>query len=68
MDKEIIFFSVSDLKVVTAQHLLKEAGIESFVVNKQDSAFSDVFGEIELHINKKDAEKAKEILVQAEIL
>ena len=68
MDKEVIFFSKSNLKVVTAQHFLTEAGIESYVINRQDGAFNEAIGDIELHINKADAEKAKEILKQAEIL
>ena len=68
MDNEKIFFSISQIKVKTAEHLLQEAGIECHVINKMDSAHAGVFGDIELHINAKDADRAKEILKQAEIL
>ncbi len=68
MDKETIFFSVSEIKIKTAQHLLTEAGIEHYVINKKDTAHAGVFGDIELHVNEEDAERAKEILEKVEIL
>ena len=68
MSDKKIFFSVSQIKVVTAQHLLKEAGIESFTVNKMDTAHAGVFGDIELHIDAEHEEEARRILFDAEIL
>lgn len=68
MDKKTVFFSVSHLKVMTAQHMLKEAGIESHVINKMDTAHAGVFGDIELHVDEKDEERARQILNEAEIL
>ena len=68
MNDEKIFFSVSHLKVMTAKHLLSEAGIEAFTVDKMDSAHAGVFGDIQLHVSKADEDKAREILEKAEIL
>ena len=65
---ETIFFSLSEIKVLAAQNMLREAGIESYVINKKDSAYAGLFGDIELHVNKDDAEKARELLTAAEIL
>lgn len=62
MDESMIMFSVSEIKIVTAQHVLRELGIESFVINKKDSAHAGIFGDIELYVNKEDAEKAKQVL------
>jgi len=68
MNDNTVFFSVSQIKIMTAQHLLKEAGITSHVVNKMDSAHAGVFGDIELHVSKEDEEQARVLLFDAEIL
>jgi DUF438 domain-containing protein len=67
MEKRV-FFSISPLKVMTAHHLLKQAGIVSHSVNKMDSIHANVFGHIEIHIYEEDEERAREILTDAEIL
>ncbi len=63
-----VFFSISQIKIKTAQYLLKEAGIESHSINKLDSAHAGVFGHIELHVPKGDEEAARKILQESEIL
>ena len=68
MDETMVMFTVSELRITTAQHLLTEAGIESFVLNKKDSAHAGIFGDIELHVLLKDKEEAKRILVEAGII
>jgi len=37
-------------------------------INKMDSAHANLFGNIEIIVRKEDEEKAKEILIEAEIL
>lgn len=61
-------FSVSELKIVTAQHVLREAGIESHVLNKKDSAHAGIFGDIELYVDKEVAEKSRSILEEEGVL
>jgi len=68
MENETVFFSVSEIKVMTALHLLKEAGINAHKINKMDSAHAQLFGDIQIIVDKEDKEKASEILKEAEIL
>ena len=68
MSDETTFLAVSQIKVNTAVHLLKEAGINAHIINKMDSAHADLFGEIQIIVPKEDEVKAREILVEAEIL
>ncbi|WP_235293121.1 putative signal transducing protein [Portibacter lacus] len=65
---ETIFISVSELKVMTAMHLLKEAGITAHHINKMDSAHANIFGEIQIIVHKEDEDKARVILQEAEII
>lgn len=44
---------------------LQENGIESYVVNKQDSAYV-MLGEIELFVDASNLEKAKSLLTEKE--
>jgi len=68
MEKEIVYFSVSEIKVMTAMHLLQEAGIHAHSINKMDSAHAQLFGNIQILVSKKDEEQAEEILKEAEII
>jgi len=68
MDEAKVMFSVSELKIVTAQHKLREAGIESFVINKKDSAYTGILGDIELYVDKVNEARAKAILVKEQVL
>ena len=38
MEEKKVLFSVSHLKIMTAKHLLSEAGITAFSIDKMDSA------------------------------
>jgi len=68
MEEKSVFISVSEIKVNTAIHLLKEAGVNAHVINKMDSAHANLFGHIQIIVSKSEEEKAKEILQKAEIL
>lgn len=68
MDNSKVFFTVSEIKIMTAMHLLKEAGITAHKIDKRDTAHVGVFGDIEIHVDAADEAKAREILVSAEIL
>lgn len=68
MEDSTIFFSISQIKIMTAKHLLKEAGIVAHTVDKLDTAHVGLFGHIELHVSKDDEEKARKLLEEAEIL
>ncbi len=68
MEDNMVMFTVSELKIMTAQHILREAGIRSFVMNKKDSAHAGVFGDIELHVLEIDKEAAKKLLFENGII
>ena len=65
---DLVWFSVSELKIMTAKHLLKQAGIQPFTINKIDSAHAGAFGDIELYVPKDMGPKAYEILVDNGII
>ncbi|MDL2228328.1 DUF2007 domain-containing protein [Bacteroidales bacterium OttesenSCG-928-K03] len=46
--------------------LLEESNIKGNIINKQDTAYK-TFGDIELYVNEKDYDKAKEIVDQANL-
>lgn len=68
MSNETVFIAVSQIKVNTAVHLLQEAGINAHVINKMDTAHANLFGVIEIIVPKEFEDKAREILVEAEII
>ena len=47
--------------------ILKEEGITSVLVDKQDSAYAGVFGEIEVYVQREDVIRAKHILSKKEL-
>jgi len=64
-----IFFSINELKIITAKYLLDEAGIQSFSLSKKDSSYPGMFGgNIELYVNEENAERARNILINGEII
>ena len=63
METTLIFFSISDLKITTARHILAEAGIESFVIDKKDSVYAGILGgKVEVYVRKEDQEEANRVL------
>ena len=68
METTLIFFSISDLKITTARHMLTEAGIESFVIDKKDSVYAGILGgKIEVYVRKEDKEEANRVLEENEM-
>lgn len=47
-------------KVEIVQAVLKDAGIESVIMNKKDSAY--LFGELELYVQADEVMKARQII------
>ena len=64
----MVMFTVSQIKIKTAQHVLKENGISSFTLDQTDSAHAGLFGDIKLYVHENLAEQAKAILEREEIL
>ncbi len=69
MEEKRVFFSVSQIKIMTAKHLLAEAGIATVVLDKMDSAHAlPLGGEIELYVDASDADEARRILKEEEVI
>jgi len=63
-----VMFAVSELKIMTAKHLLASAGIEAFSIDKRDSAHAGVFGDIELFVDQSRAKEARQLLREEGII
>jgi len=55
-----IFSSGQPYKVEMARQMLTNHNIQSFLVNKQDSAYK--FGVVELYVNRDDVIRAKKLI------
>ncbi len=63
MDASMVFISVSQIKIMTAQHILEQAGIESVILDQMDSAHAGVFGDIKLFVPKSEELRARDLLM-----
>ena len=68
MEEKKVLFSVSHLKIMTAKHLLSEAGITAFSIDKMDSAHAGLFGDIELYVDASHEDEARKILKDNEMI
>ena len=68
MSTTTVMFTISQLKIVSARYFFREAGIESWTVNKMDSAHAGLFGDMELHVPTENEIEALKILVDEEII
>ena len=63
-----VMFSISELKIMTAKHLLESAGIEAHSIDKRDSAHAAAWGDIELYVDEGKSEAARKILLDEGII
>jgi hypothetical protein len=61
---EVVFSTNLLYKAEIIKGMLEEEGIQSVIVNKQDSSYI-AFGEIELFIQREDILNAKQIMERA---
>ncbi len=64
----MVMFTISQIKIKTAQFVLNEKGIKSFTLDQSDSAHAGLFGDIKLYVHENLANQAKEILEQEGVL
>ncbi|MCL6523606.1 MAG: DUF2007 domain-containing protein [Thermoflavifilum sp.] len=55
-----IYSTTQSIQASLIQGMLKENGIESVILNRQDSEF--LVGEVQLYVHQSDAAKAKELI------
>jgi len=68
MDEKRVMFTVSHIKKMSAQHVLEQAGIKTFILDKTDSAHAGIFGDIELYVDASEEEAARKILEKEELI
>lgn len=59
MDKKLIYSGNSQVLVLGIKNILDEAGIAYFEINKSDSSYPGIIGQIEFLVDKTDEVKAK---------
>lgn len=62
MNTKRIFSSKSPVEIMGVKNLLESEGIECFEINKADSSYVGLFGEIEIYVEESQAEKALTVL------
>lgn len=61
-DKKKIFSGKSLIKALGIKNALADEGISFFDIDKTDSAYAKLFGNIEIYVDSKDEARAKEII------
>lgn len=59
-----IYSDTSQIRVMEVKNLLENEGIDYYEVNKLDSSYSGILGEIQLYVSEADSEKALEVVNQ----
>ncbi|MCP4124271.1 MAG: DUF2007 domain-containing protein [Bacteroidetes bacterium] len=62
-----VYTTQAPYKAEITKDVLEDEGIQSVVVDKQDTAYGGVFGEIELYVRREDVIKAKHIIDKKEL-
>ncbi|HLV38294.1 DUF2007 domain-containing protein [Xanthomarina sp.] len=62
MDRKLIFSGNSQILASGVKNALDEAGITYFEVNKSDSSYPGIIGEIDIFVNGTDEVKAKSLI------
>ncbi|WP_163515864.1 putative signal transducing protein [Gelidibacter japonicus] len=57
-----IYSGSSQVRVMEIKNILENEGIEYQEVNKMDSSYAGIFGEIQLFVSEADAEKAVQLV------
>jgi len=62
-----VYTTQAPYKAEITKDVLEDEGIQSVVVDKQDTAYGGVFGEVELYVRREDVIKAKHIIDKKEL-
>lgn len=61
-----IYSGTSQVKMMEIKNMLENEGIEYFEMNKLDSSYTGILGELQLYVSEADFEKAEELLKNIE--
>ena len=57
-----IYSGNSQVKVMEIKNILESEGIEYYEMNKLDSSYTGILGELQLYVSEADSEKAQQLL------
>ena len=61
-----IYSGTSQIRVMEIKNILESENIEFYEINKLDSSYTGILGEINLFVDAVNAEKAKRLVESAE--
>ena len=61
-----IYSGTSQVKAMEVKNILEVGGIEYFEMNKLDSSYTGILGELQLYVSEADAERAQQLLIDIE--
>lgn len=62
-----VYTTTAPHKAEIAKEVLAQEGIKSVAIDKQDSAYGGVFGEIELYVLREDVIRARHLLTKKQL-
>ena len=57
-----VYSGTSQVRVMEIKNLLESEGIEYYEINKLDSSYTGILGELQLYVSEADSDKAKQLL------
>ena len=57
-----IYSGNSQVKVMEIKNILESEGIEYYEMNKLDSSYTGILGELQLYVSAADSQKAQQLL------
>lgn len=61
-----IYSGTSQIRAMEIKNILESEGIEYYELNKLDSSYTGILGELQLYVSEADSEKAQELLESIE--
>lgn len=61
-----IYSGTSQIRAMEIKNLLESEGIEYYEMNKLDSSYTGILGELQLYVSEADSEKAQQLLESIE--
>lgn len=61
-----IYSGRSQVRAMEIKNLLQSIGVKYYEINKLDSAYAGILGELELYVDEADADKARDVIASTE--
>ncbi|MEO5789149.1 MAG: DUF2007 domain-containing protein [Gelidibacter sp.] len=61
-----IYSGTSQIRAMEIKNILESEGIEYYELNKLDSSYTGILGELQLYVSEADSEKAQQLMESIE--